>query len=122
MRGRCKELRSGVCRPAEVRSFGGDGLCRLGPVNLRRPSLVAGQEFRQWLCGAIGEVRWRLHLGEPQWLGEPTGILEQTLGLFGHLALLEVVDELPRRVALGLTNRFEDPALGDAAEIVVDRR
>jgi hypothetical protein len=35
---------------------------------------------------------------------------------------LEVVDELHGALALGLTNRFEDPSLGDTAEIVVDRR
>jgi hypothetical protein len=46
----------------------------------------------------------------------------KTLGLLAHLAFLEVVDELHGALALGLTNRFEDPTLGDTAEIVVDRR
>src|ERR1700730_2254151 len=63
-----------------------------------------------------------MHLGEPQWLGEPASIREQALGFLGHLALLEMVDELGSGLALGLTNRFEDAALGDAAEIIVDRR
>ena len=98
--------------------FGSDGLCRLDLADLARLPLVVGEELRQ----CFFDVRRRRHFGEPQWLGEPTGVLEQTLGFLGHLAFLEVVDELHGALALGLTNRFEDPALGDAAEIVVDRR
>src|SRR5882724_12270763 len=102
--------------------LGSDGLYRLDLANLARLSIFTGQEFGQRLRCAIAGVRRRMHLGEPQWLREPTRILEQALGLLGHFALLEVVDELHGALALRLANRFEDPRLGDAAEVVVDRR
>jgi hypothetical protein len=66
-----------------IRLFGSDGLCRLALADRARlPFVVVGEELRQ----CFFDVRRRRHFGEPQWLGEPTGVLEQTLGLLGHLA------------------------------------
>src|SRR5712672_848821 len=121
----CEQRGEDVAKAAERRLplrssvlFGSDGLCRLDLADLASLPLVVGEELRQ----CFFDVRRRLHFGEPQRLGEPTGVLEQALGLLGHLALLEVVDELQGTLALRLTNRFENPRLGDAAEVVVDRR
>ena len=94
----------------------------LGVTRTARFLLVTGEEVGQRLCFAIGGVRRRSHVGETQRLGEPAGVLEQALGLLGHLGLLEMVDQLRGGLSLGLTDRFEDPALGHPAEIVVDRR
>jgi hypothetical protein len=76
-----------VCRSAAVRLFCSYGLCRLDVADVARPPLVVGEKLRQ----RFFDVRRRRHFGEPQWLGEPTSILEQAFGLFGHFALLEVM-------------------------------
>ena len=78
--------------------FGSDRLCRLDTANFARLPLVVGEELR-------GDATSASRGGS----GKPTGVLEQTLGLLGHLAFLEVVDELRSALALGLTNRFENP-------------
>ena len=54
--------------------------------------------------------------------GSQPGTLEQPLGLAGHVAFLEVVDELHRLLALCLANGLENARFGDPAEIVVDGR
>src|SRR5579864_3609162 len=118
MKGRGEGLARRRLPPRRSELFGGD-LRRLILTSVARLSLIAGEEFGQRFCGVIGNVRRRIYLGEPQWLGEPTSIREQALRFPGHLGLLEVVDELHCGLALGLTNRFEDAALGDAAEIIV---
>src|SRR3546814_9621600 len=63
---------------------------------------------------------WRV--GKPKLLGQPARAVEQTFGLLCHVCFLEVIDELRRLLALRLPHRFEDAGLGDAAEIIVDRR
>ncbi len=57
-----------------------------------------------------------------QRLRQPSRPGQQRLGLLGHLALLEMVDQLRRVLALGLPHRLQDARLGDSAEIGVDRR
>ena len=57
-----------------------------------------------------------------QRLGQPARSDQEVFGGLRHLRLLERADALRRRVALGFTERFHDAALGDAAEIVLDRR
>ena len=64
----------------------------------------------------------RLSVRRAQRLGQPARAVEQPFGLLRHVGLLQVVDELRRLLALRLAHRFEDAGLGDAAEIVVDRR
>jgi hypothetical protein len=64
----------------------------------------------------------RVH--RPRDAGAPAAsrTVEQPFGILGHLPFLEVVQELGGMVALGLADRFENARLGDAAEVVVDRR
>ena len=69
-------------------------------------------------CSAGADV----DVDETQRLRQPAGAIEQTLGLLGHVAFLQMVDELRRRLALGLAHRLENARLGDTAEIVVDGR
>ena len=89
--------------------FGGDGLWLL--VSPTSPACPSSSERNSGSgSAAIGDVRRRRHFGEPQRLGQPTGALEQALGLLGHLALLEMVDELRGALALRLANGFEDAA------------
>ena len=63
-----------------------------------------------------------IDLHETERLGQPVRTIEQPLGLSGHVAFLEVVDELHRLIALGFAHRFENAGLGDATEIVVNGR
>ena len=61
-------------------------------------------------------------IGRAQWFRQPARVLKQALGFLGHLGLLEMVNQLRGALALRLADGFEDTALGDAAEIVIDRR
>ena len=54
--------------------------------------------------------------------GSQPRAFEQPLGLPRHLGLLEVLDQLRRRLALGLAHGLEDPRLGDPAEVARDGR
>ena len=64
----------------------------------------------------------RHQIAAAQDLGQPAASLEQPLGLGGHLALLQMVEKLCRPLPLRLAHGFEDPSLGNAVEIAVDRR
>ena len=59
--------------------------------------------------------------GRAQRLGQPAGADQQVLGGFGHLRLLEGANALGRHIAVGLPHRFDDAALGDARQIILDR-
>jgi len=97
--------------------FGGIQLSRPLFVGRGLPLLVIGEEFRQRFCLLLRRLCF--NDGQAQRLRQPTGAVEKTLGLFGHIALLQMVDELSRRLALCLANRLENAGFGDTAEIVV---
>ena len=59
---------------------------------------------------------------EAQRLRQPARLGQQAFGLLGHVALLHVVDELRGALAGAFPNSFEDARLGDAAEVIADRR
>jgi len=65
--------------------------------------------------GAIG-------LRGTQRLGHPAGTGEKPLGLLGHLRLLEMVDELRRRLAFGFAHGFQNAGLGNTTQVIVDGR
>ena len=64
----------------------------------------------------------RLHIGRAQRLRDPARARQQPLGFPRHVGLLEMVDQLHRRFALGFPHRFEDARLRHPAEIILDRR
>ena len=84
--------------------------------------LAVGEEFGQAPRRFAGAAPTRRTVDETQRLRQPARAVEQPLGLLRHVAFLQMVDELRRRLALGLAHRFENAGLGDAAEIVVDGR
>src|SRR3954462_3531766 len=63
-----------------------------------------------------GETRGAQHLRQP------ACAIEQALGFARHVALLEMLDQLRRGLALGLANRVQDLRLRDPPEIAVNRR
>src|SRR5581483_10217820 len=80
-----------------------------------------GQRFGLLTSGAVRRVGG-FGLLRAQRFGEPAGALEQPFGFLRHLCLLQMIDELRRRLALGLAHRLEDAGLGHTAEIIIDRR
>lgn len=85
------------------------------------PILVVGKELGQRSDFTILLLR-RRNVDETQRLRQPAGIIEKTLGLLGHIGLLQMVDQLRGRLTLCFPNRFEDAGFCDPAEIVADRR
>ena len=81
--------------------------------------LIVGKELGQRSGFAILLLR-RRNVDETKRLRQPAGTIEKALGLFGHIGLLQMVDQLRRRLALGFPDRFEDAEFCDPAEIVVD--
>lgn len=84
--------------------------------------LLVGEKFGQrprfahlphWHCIGIDET---------QRLRQPARAIEKPLGLLGHVGLLQMVDQLSRRLTLGLAHGLQNARLGDPAEIVVDGR
>ena len=73
--------------------------------------VIAGEECRQRVAIQLGlrrRLRGGIDLRKPQRFGQPARAFEQPLGLLRHLALLEMVNELHRLLALGLTHGFVD--------------
>jgi hypothetical protein len=103
-----------LIRVDDVAAFVVGGL----PDPPRRRGIRAAPPPRQ----SCRSVSASLRCQEPQRLGQPAGAGQQPLGLLGHVALLQMVDELRGLLALGLAHGFENARLGDAAEIVVDGR
>ena len=89
------------------------------PVRRRLPPIALRPRVRE--RGGLDAGRKGL-TRRAQRLGQPARADQEVFGGLGHLRLLEGADALRRRVALGFTERFQDAALGDPAEIVVDRR
>src|SRR3979490_2063430 len=114
-------LRSGCRRPVGCGSFGRCDL-RLIFVGLGLDLVVISEEIGQSVRFAGRRMAGGAGLGEPKWLGEPACPLQEAFGLARHVTLLEMVDELRRRLALGLAHRFENTGLGDPTEIIVDAR
>src|SRR5579884_1127560 len=104
--------------------FGGD-YRRLVRVFFAGALLVVGEEGGQRL-GLLSGIAVRCVGGfgllRAQRLGEPARAFQQPFGFLRHLRLFQMIDELRRRLALGLAHRLEDAGLGDPAEIIVDRR
>src|SRR5579859_1545389 len=86
------------------------------------PLLVVGEEFGQRARFTLLLRRRRREIDEAERLRQPAGAIEETLGLLGHVGLLQMVDQLRRGLAFGLPNSLKNTGLGDTAEIVVDRR
>ena len=66
--------------------------------------LGGGEEFGQGLSFTVGVLPRDIDLHETERLGQPARPIKQPLGLPGHVAFLEVVDELHRLLALGLAH------------------
>lgn len=113
--------------PRRDRSLGGDHaflvLLSVGVIFL---VVLFGKESGKRFIAAVligrcgGAVA--IGTGQAQRLGQPAGVGQQTFGLLGHVALLHVVDELRGPLAGGLADGLHDAGLGDAAEIIADRR
>ena len=85
---------------------------------------ITSEEIGQIVGFALGSVD-QIDLGplidHAQRLGQPAGISQQTLGLFGHIALLQVPDQFSGTVTSALAHGFNDARLGHAAEIIANR-
>src|SRR6266849_4239314 len=82
--------------------------------------LVISEKFGQRSSFAILLCRRRRDVGETHRLRQPAGTIEKALGLLGHVSLLQMVDQLRRRLAFRFSNGLKNARLGDTAEIVVD--
>ena len=82
--------------------------------------LVVGEKFRQRPGFTFLLRRRRRNVDETERLRQPADTVEKTFGLLRHIRLLQMVDQLRRRLAFRFPNRFEDAGFCDAAEIVVD--
>src|SRR5450755_1641352 len=108
--------------PRKRGSFGGDDM-RLLLFGIGGGFVLGGgEEFGQGLSFTVGVLPRGCGLHETERLGQPARTIEEPLGLSGHVAFLEVVDELYRLLALCLAHRIENAGLGDATEIIVDGR
>ena len=104
----------------DVISFGGLDLWPI-VVGCDFPLLVIGEEFGQRARFTLLLRRRRRDVDEAQRLRQPAGTIEKALGLLGHIGLLQMVDQLRRRLAFRFSNGLQNTGLGDPAEIVVDR-
>ena len=87
------------------------------------PSLVAVDVLQLAVAVAVfGFDGDGVDLGQAQGFGQPEAVGEKAFGLARHVALLQVVDQLRFLLAAAFAHGFENAGLGDAAEIVVDRR
>ena len=84
--------------------------------------IVIGEEFGQSLSFTVGVLLHSTDLHETERFRQPARPLQQAFGLARHIALLQMVDELHRRLTLGLTHCFENTRLGNAAEVIIDGR
>lgn len=82
--------------------------------------LLASEEFWQRARFTFRLRRRRAGIVEAQRLRQPARATQETLGLFGHVGLLQMVDQLRRRLALGFPQRLQNARLSDAADVVVD--
>ncbi len=82
--------------------------------------LVICKKFGQQSSFAILLCRRRRDVDETHRLRQPAGTIEKALGLLGHVSLLQMVDQLRRRIAFGFSNGLQNAWLGDTAEIIVD--
>lgn len=81
-------------------------------------------------CGAVKKLResglpLTVLLGrqvEPQQLGQPARPDEEAFRLAGHIAFLQVSDQLRLVLSEGLAYRFEDPRLRHPVQLVIGRR
>ena len=113
---------TGARRPEPSRertSFGG---IELWPIVVAAAFLVLviSEKFGQWSGFAILLCRRRRDIGETHRLRQPAGTIEKALGLLGHVCLLQMIDQLRRRLALHFPNGLQNAWLGDTTEIVVD--
>ena len=79
--------------------------------------IVLGEEIRQGVVIARDLVRGRLATfgsGKAQRLRQPARVGQQALGLLGHVAFLQMLDELGGPLACAFANRFKDARLGHA--------
>src|SRR5689334_9873825 len=90
-------------------SFSGD---RSWPIVVSRDLLLTGEKFGQSSrFTTIGQLRPAVD--ETERLRQPAGAIEKTLGLFGHIGLFQMIDQLRRGFAFGFPNRLENAGLGD---------
>jgi len=74
---------------------------------------------------ALASIRlgaFSIGAGIAQRFGQPARLGEETFGFGRHVALLQMRDEVGGPLAGAFAHGFEDARLGDAAEIVADRR
>lgn len=84
--------------------------------------LIIGEEFGKQARFALLSHWRRIGIDETQRLRQPARAIEKALGLLCHIGLLQMVDQLRRRLALRFPHGFQNTRLGDPAEIVVDGR
>src|SRR5690242_7563133 len=81
------------------------------------PVLLIGEEFGQRARFTLLLRRCRRDIDEAERLRQPAGTVEKAFSFLGHIGLLQMVDQLRRRIAYRFSDGFQNAGLGDPAEI-----